>query len=101
MIIYSVTCSIEPSIEEEWLKWMKEVHIPEVMQTNLFLNHTFCEVLTEATGNDNRTFNIQYELENMGLLHLYNTKFAPGLKQKTIEKYGEKCLAFRSILRKL
>ena len=101
MIIYSVTCSIEPTIEEVWIKWMQEIHIPEVMATNLFLKQTFCEVLTEATGNDNRTFNIQYELENMGLLHLYNTKFAPALKQKTLEKYGDKCVAFRTILRKV
>ncbi|MDA0777974.1 MAG: DUF4286 family protein, partial [Bacteroidetes bacterium] len=36
MIIYNVTLSIHPEIEQEVLLWLKEIHIPEVMQTNLF-----------------------------------------------------------------
>jgi len=30
MILYNVTVSIDPEIAEEWLTWMREVHIPDV-----------------------------------------------------------------------
>lgn len=99
MIIYSVTCHVERSIILEWVSWMKDVHIPEVLETNLFLGHKFCEVLVEEPDEHGHSFNIQYELESMEMLNLYNEKFAPALKQKTLEKYGEKCLAFRTILK--
>ncbi len=99
MIIYSVTCHVENSIVPEWISWMKEVHIPEVLETKLFTGHKFCEVMVDEPDNVGKSFNIQYELESMEMLELYNEKFAPALKQKTLDKYGEKCIAFRTILR--
>lgn len=101
MIIYSVTCSVETSIEEEWVQWMQEIHIPEVMDTKIFTAHTMCEVLSNASGSENKSYNIQYEVESMEDLHKYNTQHAPALKEKTMRKFGEKCIAFRSILRKI
>jgi hypothetical protein len=99
MIIYSVTCHVEIGIAEEWVSWMKGTHIPEVLETNLFVSHKFCEVMVDEPDNIGKSFNIQYELESMGHLDIYNEKHAPALKQKTLERYGEKCLAFRTILK--
>ena len=39
MIIYNVTVSVEESIKKDWLTWMQDVHIPEVMATGIFQNH--------------------------------------------------------------
>ena len=36
MIVYNVTVKIEKDIHDDWLAWMKETHIPEVLKTNLF-----------------------------------------------------------------
>ena len=37
MIIYNITVSIiDQNIHQNWLKWMKEIHIPEVMDTGFF-----------------------------------------------------------------
>ena len=33
MIIYNVTVGVDKSIEADWLAWMKEVHIPDVIKT--------------------------------------------------------------------
>ena len=32
MIIYNVTISIDKEVENYWLDWMKNTHIPDVMQ---------------------------------------------------------------------
>ena len=32
MIIYNVTISIDKEAETHWLDWMKNTHIPDVMQ---------------------------------------------------------------------
>jgi hypothetical protein len=42
MILYNVTVSIDESVEKEWLQWMKEVHIPDVMNTGLFVSSKIC-----------------------------------------------------------
>ncbi len=36
MIIYNVTVKIDLDVHDLWLKWMKEEHIPRVMETACF-----------------------------------------------------------------
>ena len=36
MIIYNVTVSVEESVQTEWLNWMRNKHIPEVMACGIF-----------------------------------------------------------------
>ena len=37
MIVYNVTVNIDKNIVDDWLTWMKEIHIPEVMKTGFFI----------------------------------------------------------------
>ena len=47
MYIYNVTVTLEESIHDEWVKWMKETHIPDVMRTGYFTENKFCKLLVE------------------------------------------------------
>ena len=47
MYIYNVTTNIEEASHDSWVKWMKEIHIPEVLSTGKFLNAKFTKVLVE------------------------------------------------------
>lgn len=83
---------------EEWLSWMKEEHIPEVMQSGCFAECKILKLLTEAEDNDGVNFAIQYTAPNMGTYQKYRDEFAPGLQAKTKAKYGDDVLAYRSLL---
>ena len=62
MILYNVTVSlVDQSIHQDWLKWMKEIHIPEVMDTGYFLDNKICRLLVE----DEITYAIQYACKDM------------------------------------
>ena len=98
MIFYNVTCNVGADISEEWIAWMKDEHLPEVMGTGLFISHTFCQLLTEAADNEGLNYTIQYKLESMANYDQYVLEFGPSLKQKTADKWGEKVLAFRSLM---
>ena len=47
MYIYNVTMNIEESIQVQWLSWMKEVHIPEMLETGKFTKALMSQVLVE------------------------------------------------------
>jgi hypothetical protein len=97
MIVYNVTVSLaDESIHEEWMHWMKEVHIPEVMQTRLFEDYRILRLLQEE--NNGITYAIQYRSKSLEEYYRYQQEFAPALQAKTKEKYGEKLLAFRTLL---
>ena len=97
MIIYNVTVSIENSVAEEWLQWMKEVHIPEVMATTYFIKNQIARVM-EDEDNGGKTYAIQYTARNMEDLLEYQRDFAPALQAKHSERYANQYVSFRTVL---
>tara|TARA_B110000090_G_C13162509_1_gene362149 strand:+ start:420 stop:728 length:309 start_codon:yes stop_codon:yes gene_type:complete len=96
MIIYNVTISVEESIKQDWLIWMQDVHIPELMATGFFLKSQINRVIVQ--GDSDNTFAIAYTCESMKYLHQYQVKFAPDLQQKHAARYGNKAVAFRTLM---
>ena len=94
MIIYNVTVSIDQSIHEDWLQWMKDIHIPEVMETGFFLENKICRLMVD----DEITYAIQYTCENMDKLNKYQEKYAPKIQEKHTSRYKGKFGAFRTLL---
>ena len=98
MIVYNVTIKIDLDVHDLWLRWMKEEHIPEVMQSGCFTECKILKLLTEAEDNDGVNYAIQYTAPNLGSYHQYRDEFAPALQAKTKAKYGDDVLAYRSLL---
>jgi hypothetical protein len=99
MFVYNVTVSIDSTLEQEWLQWMKEVHIPEVLETGCFIDNKMFKVITEVdTGS---TYSIQYFYQNEADIIRYRDTFAAEMQRKHTEKYKDKFVAFRTILQQI
>ena len=48
MYIYNVTVKIDQSRADEWLVWMREKHIPDVMATGFFTENRICRLVDEG-----------------------------------------------------
>jgi len=98
MILYNVTVKIENSIQEEWLDWMKQVHIPEVMATQCFSGHKIMRLLDPPPDSQGTTYAIQYYCETSDILQKYWANFAPALQKDHTERYKGKFVAFRTVM---
>lgn len=96
MIVYNVTVNIDTDAEQEWLAWMKDVHIPDVMSTGLFLESRMLRVLADDEGG--RTYAIQYTAADMAHYERYRDEHAPRLQAETQKHYGGRFAAFRTLL---
>lgn len=96
MILYNVTINIDEAVHDEWLQWMKEVHIPDVMNTGLFRENKICKILAESEGGV--SYSIQYFCDNMDKLEEYQANHAPRLQKEHTDKYAGKFAAFRTLL---
>lgn len=101
MIIYSVTINIEDDVHEEWLYWMREVHIPEVISTGLMHGYRMLRLLTRQPDETGVTYNIQYTLQSLEDYERYQAEFAPALQQKTAAKFPGKFVAWRTLLEEI
>jgi len=97
MLIYNVTTGVDKKIEQEWLVWMKEVHIPDVMKTKMFLGYRMYRVLT-AAEDETVSYAIQYQAKSITQIEGYLDKFAPALREDVKKKFGDKAVSFRTLL---
>lgn len=98
MIIYNVTINIDESIHDDWLLWMTNTHIPEVMKSKMFLAAKMSKVIvTEPLGGI--TYSIQYSCENQTKLDQYQKQFEEKIETKHKEKFQNKFVAFPSLLK--
>ena len=96
MIIYNVTVKVDNDIHDDWMQWMREVHIPDVMSTGYFEKHQIAKVLVDDT--DGLTYSIQYTCQTMQQLTDYQKDVAPKLQKEHTERYKDKFVAFRTLL---
>lgn len=97
MILYNVTVKTDHSIAEAWLQWMKEEHIPEILATGCFTKASILRLL-EVDDSEGPTHAVQYFAESKANYNRYLDKFAAELRKKAFQKWGEKFIAFRSVM---
>jgi predicted dinucleotide-binding enzyme len=98
MILYNVTVSIDDSVHDEWVEWMKEVHIPDVMNTGKFIEYKFNKVLS-GDEEGGQTYAIQYLAPDEKAFHEYEAHHAPTLQEEHRRKFEGKFQAFRTLMR--
>jgi hypothetical protein len=97
MILYNVTVSIDENVADEWLVWMKDVHIPDVMKTGIFTESRICKILAHEEGG--LSYSVQYLAASMDDYERYEREHAPALQQDHTSRYQGKFAAFRTLLR--
>ena len=97
MISYNVSVTIDSEIEQEWVEWMKTIHIPDVMATGCFTEYRFYKLM-KPEDEEGLTFIMQYKALTMDDYHRYSTDQAPALQQETHKRYKDRFVAFRTIM---
>ena len=96
MIIYNVTVKLEKEIAMEWLDWMKQEHIPEMLATGKFSRALMSRVMVEEPMGG-ITYSVQYTAENREMLQRYYEEDAPEMRAKS-KPFEGKFVAFRTEL---
>lgn len=96
-ILYNVTTKIIREAAEEWVAWMKNDHIPEMLATGCFFRAVILK-LREAEDNEGPTYAVQYFTSDETHYELYLEKFSTLLRGKVLARWGDKIVSFRSVL---
>lgn len=99
MFIYNVTINIDDDVHQDWLTWMKQIHIPEVMKTGCFVDNQLLKVL--YVEDEGHTYSVQYRFLEMPDIEKYQKEHAPRLQAETAKKFKDKYTAFRTLLQQV
>lgn len=94
MYIYNVTLNVDETIHSEWLKWMKEEHIPAMMDTGKFKKAMISRVMVEEPMGG-VTYAIQYTTKNKATLNRYYEENAAEMRKES-KQFGTQVSAFRT-----
>ena len=96
MLIYNVTVKIDHARHDEWISWMTEQHIPDVMATGKFIEYRLTRVMMEDPEGTN--YSIQYLCKDKATLAAYEADHAPALQAEHRSKFENHFVAFRTLL---
>jgi hypothetical protein len=94
MIDYIVEVAVQEQFVQNWQDWMIEEHIPEVMNTGLFLTFNFHTIIED---NIETKFQIRYRSQSLKNFRLYQSTFAKELQLKHLELFGSVTKANRRL----
>lgn len=97
MIYYNVTVNIHESVHDQWLDWMLNKHIKDVIATGKFSSARMVKVLVDEEMGG-LTYAIQYTTDSKETLQRYYNDDAPRLREEGVKLFGDKMLAFRTEL---
>ena len=97
MLLYNVTVGIDKDIEAEWLQYMREKHIKDVLNTGLFVESKMYKVLHDQ-DDGTISYSIQYFARSIEDVQQYLEVFAPVLIEQHRKKFEHKHIAFRTLL---
>jgi len=97
LLISNVTTQVKNDIHIEWLDWMRNEYIPEIIATELFSEYRIVKIL-DIDESEGPTFAIQYFTDSRTkydqFVQFHSNKFS----QKAFEKWNDKIFSFRSLM---
>ena len=98
MLVYNVTVKVDESIETEYLAWLKEIHVPDIISTGCFTHANIYQLL-EIDDSEGPTYTIQYFTDSKSMYNQYLENFAEEMRQKSFVRWGNKFIAFRTLMK--
>ncbi|MEY4927761.1 MAG: hypothetical protein RI894_2197, partial [Bacteroidota bacterium] len=88
MVLYNVTVKISHEKHEDWLEWMTNTHIPDVLATGCFQENRLSKLVIPADPEDDgETYSLQYLCPDMDTLQYYQNNHAPALQKDHTARY--------------
>ncbi|HVF96914.1 MAG TPA: DUF4286 family protein [Flavisolibacter sp.] len=100
MIIYNVTTKVDENIAAAWLQWLFDEHLPDIMNTGCFGSYKVVRLL-EVDDSEGPTYAVQYNANSKADYNRYIEMFAPELRQRSIDKWGNGFISFRSLMQEV
>lgn len=95
---FSVSILVNHSVEQDWIKWMKDIHIKEIIETKCFKKAQFCKVHHETKQEGATNYNVVFFADSQqDIIHFYD-KYDKDFQKKVFDLYQQNVIFFRTEL---
>lgn len=96
MLIYNTTFQVDDDVRENFLIWIKESYIPEVLKHGALKMPRICRILSHR--DEGSVYSLQWEVENSGLLHSWHLEQGVRLNEELTKLFKDKVIGFPTLM---
>lgn len=97
MLILNITTKVMHGIEKEWLQWMKDTWIKEMMGTGLFGEYRFCK-LKDNDDEEGLMYVTQFYCDTTENYDTFMSEQDDRLRELGHQRFGNAFISFRTIM---
>jgi len=97
MIVYNDTVILDDAIEQEWLQWIKEVHIPAIMATGYFSSYRILSIIDSP--NEGITYCIQYNADDIEKFNGFYKNHLFKFRDEHQQRFNEQFVMFNTLMK--
>jgi L-rhamnose isomerase len=97
MLIFNTTYLVSDDVHESWLEWVREQHIPFMLDSTYFSHPQVARVITSAKQ-DGTSFSVQFHIQDMHTLKLWNKEYNSLFQENCSKQFGTEVIFFTTVL---
>lgn len=97
MIVYNITTNVSWAIHDDWLLWLKQEHIPEMLETKCFYESRVLRLL-DVDDEEGPTYAIQLHASSSADYQMFVEKYAASIRRRSNERWSDQIIAFTSVM---
>lgn len=97
MLIYNTTYLVSDRQYGPWIKWLKEVHIPFMLECG-FSNPQTAKVLSAEKDQEGTSIAVQFLISDFQRLSIWDEEYAESLLGELSERFGSEVLSFSTVM---
>ncbi len=96
MLLYNTTYHVEEEVEKNFLIWLNEVYIEEVLKNGVLKSPRLCRVLSH---HDNGScYSLQWEVEDSMQLHHWHLQQGVKLNEQLLQIFKDKVVGIPTLM---
>lgn len=97
MLIFNTTFLVSDRIHGIWLKWVREQHIPFMLESGMLTAPQVAKVIS-AEDQEGTSYSVQFCVADMQTLENWHIKYSKIFEQLFAAKFGSEGMFFASVL---
>ena len=97
MLIYNTTYQIDLGDARNFVIWINESYIPQVLADGRLKNPRLCQILSHKEQ-ESECFSLQWEVDNSAVLHKWHTEFGMKLNEEMLKIFKDKVIGFPTLM---
>ena len=98
MFLYNVTFKVDLDIADVWVKWIKEIYIPMMLDTGKFDEPKLCRLMG-VEESDGFTYALQFLCPNITTYQLFQEKDAYAIQKKHALRFKDRFVSFSTLMK--